>query len=96
MSPTGAGGSKDLTETDGVEVTSDIDYFDKINIDVKLEGESDYQSTEKGVKVIPITNSEKLGGDMMCELCPAPFTITLPINFLFCLYMLFVNQKKWP
>ena len=41
MRPTGAGGSKDLTETDGVEVTIDIDHFDEINIDVKLEGESD-------------------------------------------------------
>ena len=60
--PTGAGGSKDLTETDGVEVTSDIDHFDEINIDVKLAGESDDQSNEEGVKVIPITNSEKLGG----------------------------------
>ena len=62
MSPTGAGGSKDLTESDRVEVTSDIDHFDEINIDVKLAGESDDQSNEEGVKVIPITNSEKLGG----------------------------------
>ena len=61
MSPTVAGGYKDLTETD---VTSDIDHFDEINIDVKIEGEreSDDQSNEEGVKVIPITNSEKLGG----------------------------------
>ena len=70
MSPTVAGGYKDLTETD---VTSDIDHFDEINIDVKIEGEreSDDQSNEEGVKVIPITNSDKLGGDVMCDLCPA-------------------------
>ena len=73
MSQTGAGGNKDLTETDGGEATSDVDHFDELDIDIKLEEEeeSDDQTNDEGPKVITIKNSEKLGGYVMCDQCPA-------------------------
>ena len=73
MSQTGAGGNKDLTETVGGEATSDVDHFDELDIDIKLEEEeeSDDQTNDEGPKVITIKNFEKLGGYVMCDQCPA-------------------------
>ena len=57
-----AGGSKGLTETD-VRDTSDVDHFDEIDIDMKLEeADSDDPEAEEVENVIPIESAEALEG----------------------------------
>ena len=66
MSPetSGAGGKKNLSETEGSEVISDVDHNDELDNDIKLEEEND----DEEPITIPIKNSE-IEGVQICEVC---------------------------